>query len=92
MTLFVDMMYYSFFSNMQKIILSFFILYFVQINLANSLRNYPVDCKEYIFNLNIGQGYKFKYLELSILEASGKIAQKDKGAPLGTSAPMNLMN
>ena len=77
---------------MQKIILSFFILYFVQINLANSLRNYPVDCKEYIFNLNIGQGYKFKYLELSILEASGKIAQKDKVAPPGTSAPMNLMN
>jgi hypothetical protein len=35
---------------------------------------------------------QFAYLELSILEASGKIAQKDKEAPLGTSAPMNLMN
>ena len=51
---------------------------------------YPVECKDKI--LNVGTGLQFGYLELSILEASGKIAQKDKVAPPGTSAPMNLMN
>jgi len=77
---------------MSKRFFHFFGLYLLQIKLANSyiIILYPVECKDK--TLNVGTGLQFGYLELSILEASGKIAQKDKVAPPRTSAPMNLMN